>query len=124
MVFLEEPLCWQVEGRRTCCCGCGETVRKCFVSSHDGRVMGWLTRIEKGEMTVDELPREVWRINLNRFYNGAFADLDLGPGGDDPAAGKDDWPPPPDEPPFDLGPEWEPDPWSPSPANTPARTVD
>ena len=111
MAYWGEPLCWQLEGRRTCCCGCGEIVRKCFVSGHDGRVMGWLTRIRKGEMAVGNLPREVWRINLNRFYDGAFADLDLGPERDRPTAKKDDVPPLPDAPPVDLRSEWELDPW-------------
>ena len=73
-----EPLCWQLEGPRTCCCGCGKPTNNCFSHSHDGKVMGWLTAVQKGEKDISELPDAVRRINLRRFYGGRFAALDLG----------------------------------------------
>lgn len=74
-----EPLCWQPEGPRTCCCGCGKPTNNCFSHSHDSKVMGWLTDVQKGKKDVSELPDAVRRINLKRFYGGRFDALDLGP---------------------------------------------
>lgn len=73
-----EPLCWQPEGPRTCCCGCGKPTNNCFSHSHDGKVMGWLIAVQKGKKDISELPDAVRRINLRRFYGGRFAALDLG----------------------------------------------
>ena len=75
----DEPLCWQPEGPRTCCCGCGEPTTNCFSHSHDSTVMGWFTDVQKGRKDVRELPDAVRRINLKRFYGGRFDALDLGP---------------------------------------------
>ena len=74
----DEPLCWQPEGPWTCCCGCGKPTTNCFHHSHDGKVMGWLTDVQKGKKDVSELPDAVRRINLRRFYGGRFIALDMG----------------------------------------------
>ena len=73
----DEPLCWQPEGPRTCCCGCGKPTTNCFSQGHDGKVTGWLTDVQKGKKDISELPDAVRRINLRRFHGGKFKALDL-----------------------------------------------
>ena len=39
-----------------CACGCGGATRGTWFVGHDGRATGWAVRIEKGLMTIDDVP--------------------------------------------------------------------
>lgn len=41
---------------RPCACGCGEQVTAYFAQGHDARFKGWMVKIEKGLMKVEDLP--------------------------------------------------------------------
>ena len=44
---------------KPCRCGCGGQTTAFFVPGHDARFKGWLTKVEKGEKKVSELPEAV-----------------------------------------------------------------
>ena len=44
---------------KPCRCGCGEQIKSHFVQGHDARFKGWLLRVERGLMKVEELPKVV-----------------------------------------------------------------
>ena len=62
---------------RTCCCGCGRATKSIFAPGHDARVAGWLIKVARGEKQARDLPADVARLDLDQFYNGKFAGLDL-----------------------------------------------
>ena len=66
-------------GWGTCRCGCGRATQATFAPGHDAKVASWLLRVERGRLSVASLPPEVWSLNLNQFFRGRFAALDLGP---------------------------------------------
>lgn len=39
-----------------CICGCGMPTKSTWASGHDGRATGWAMRIEKGVITIDDVP--------------------------------------------------------------------
>lgn len=39
-----------------CACGCGMGTRGTWFPGHDGRATGWAVRIERGLMTIDQVP--------------------------------------------------------------------
>ena len=39
-----------------CACGCGGGTKSRWVPGHDGRATGWAVRIERGLLTIDEVP--------------------------------------------------------------------
>ncbi len=52
-----------------CICGCGMPTRRDWHAGHDGRASGWATRIERGLLTIDDVPaneRNGARIMLQR----------------------------------------------------------
>lgn len=44
---------------KPCKCGCGGQTTAFFVPGHDARFKGWLLKVEKGQMKVNELPEAV-----------------------------------------------------------------
>lgn len=61
-------------GRRSrpvhpCVCGCGAGTRGTWAPGHDGRATGWAVRIERGIITIDDVPaneRAGARLMLDR----------------------------------------------------------
>ena len=52
-----------------CACGCGMGTKSTWHSGHDGRATGWAMRIEKGIITMNEVPaneRQGAQIMLSR----------------------------------------------------------
>ena len=52
-----------------CICGCGAGTRGMWAPGHDGRATGWAVRIERGIITIDEVPdneRNGARVMLER----------------------------------------------------------
>lgn len=41
---------------RECACGCQGLTKSIWVSGHDGRATGWAIRVERGVMTIDDVP--------------------------------------------------------------------
>lgn len=39
-----------------CACGCGLGTKGTWHPGHDGRATGWAVRVERGMMTLDEVP--------------------------------------------------------------------
>lgn len=39
-----------------CACGCGAPTKGTWHPGHDGRATGWALRVERGVMTIDEVP--------------------------------------------------------------------
>lgn len=39
-----------------CVCGCGGMTGGTWVSGHDGRATGWAIRVERGILTLEEVP--------------------------------------------------------------------
>jgi hypothetical protein len=39
-----------------CACGCGAGTRGTWFPGHDGRATGWAVRVERGMMTIDDVP--------------------------------------------------------------------
>lgn len=39
-----------------CACGCGQGTRSVWFPGHDGRATGWAVRIERGLLTIDDVP--------------------------------------------------------------------
>lgn len=39
-----------------CACGCGRLTRGTWYPGDDGRSVGWAIRVERGMLTVDEIP--------------------------------------------------------------------
>lgn len=39
-----------------CACGCGMETRSTWHPGHDGRATGWALRVERGIITIDEVP--------------------------------------------------------------------
>lgn len=41
---------------RPCLCGCGRGTRGTWYPGDDGRATGWATRVERGFMTLEQVP--------------------------------------------------------------------
>lgn len=39
-----------------CACGCGMGTKSTWFPGHDGRATGWAVRVERGQMTLEEVP--------------------------------------------------------------------
>jgi len=50
------PRVKKVKPTRPCACGCGMATKSEWHSGHDGRATGWALRIERGLMSIDEVP--------------------------------------------------------------------
>lgn len=44
------------KAKHPCACGCGRLTGGTWFPGDDGRATGWATRIEKGILTLDEVP--------------------------------------------------------------------
>lgn len=44
---------------RSCVCGCGQQTFGYFAPGHDARFKGWMIKVERGGMPVNELPKSV-----------------------------------------------------------------
>ena len=64
-------------GGQTCRCGCGRSTKATFAPGHDSKVAAWLGRVMQGAMDAGDLPADVLRLDLETFYGGKFAALDL-----------------------------------------------
>lgn len=59
----------------SCLCGCGGLTKGTWVSGHDGRATGWALRVERGALTLADVPvneRNGAMIMLTRHGFGAL----------------------------------------------------
>ena len=65
-----------------CVCGCGRMTKSTWFPGDDGRATGWATRIERGIMTLDEVPANERKgaefMLLRRAQDNATAERKLG----------------------------------------------
>jgi len=55
----KEPRVAKVKAQNACKCGCGGLSGGHFVPGHDAKFKGWLLKIERGQMKVEELAPSV-----------------------------------------------------------------
>jgi hypothetical protein len=68
----------RTRGQNVCPCGCGRIPEGggVFWPGHDGRISGWIKRLEKGDLVKAEVNQVVWRIYRTWIEEGK-------PGGED-----------------------------------------